>query len=240
MSIYSDELEEEFQVLRGHRTRLFQHGAPGCVTFATDIPDDAILGRIDRQKKSHQGLGTKTELRELFAGSVNQNMMDEIAELKNLEVLFLGYPITADDISAIAGLKKLHTLKIDSPRKITDFSFVLDLPNLHTLLIENAKHLNDLGFLASAHRLKVIGVEGDMSTMQKVDSLKPLGGLKSLEVLFLTTVQLKDKDLTCLATCPELRLMQCARFAPKKSFDALRAAMPDLVCRWCDQYEIDD
>ncbi|HVF38127.1 MAG TPA: hypothetical protein VNA29_09340, partial [Sphingomicrobium sp.] len=70
---------------------------------------------------------------------------------------------------------------------------------------------------------------------QKIPSLEPIGGLRSLRALFATSVQLADKSLLPLAQCPALRFIGCARFAPRQSFEELRQARPDLVCGWFDE-----
>ncbi len=193
---------------------------------------------LGRTKASHKGVSALKNLRELMAFDVNQDFFDEICELDNLEYLHLNYPVTAVDISGIKRLSKLKTLKMDSVRKVSDFTPVLSLPHLHTLIIANAKNLTDIEFLESAHHLKVIGVEGSMWTKQKIQSLRPLSGLQQLEALFMTTVVLEDQDLIYLASCPKLRILDCARFAPKSEFERLRRLMPDIECRWCEQYDI--
>ena len=52
------------------------------------------------------------------------------------------------------------------------------------------------------------------------------------------SVRLVEKDLSCLAEIPNLKLFDCARFAPKSQFVNLRRLMPDLDCHWCDKYEV--
>jgi len=53
-----------------------------------------------------------------------------------------------------------------------------------------------------------------------------------------TAVRLTDKDLTRLAACPNIDYLSCARFAPKASFDALKALRPDIECSWFERYDI--
>lgn len=112
-------------------------------------------------------------------------------------------------------------------------------PNLEWLFVAHAKHLTNLKFLEGAHGLRSLGVEGNTYTRQAIDSLAPIAGLQKLENLFMTSTRLVDKDLTALTTIPNLKVLACARFAPKEQFDSLRRAKPDLECRWCDKYEID-
>ena len=62
--------------------------------------------------------------------------------------------------------------------------------------------------------------------------------LKTIFILPAPSVRLADKDLTPLANCPNLRYLQCARFAPKKRFEELKALRPDIECLWFNHYEI--
>lgn len=205
---------------------------------AADIPIDAEFAVLGREKNSHRGIGTRKRLKTLVAGSPNQDYLDEICELAELEHLELTWPMTATSLSGLTRLRKLKVLKIDSPRNITDFAPLLDLPALKSLFIENAKHLAGFDWLAPLKdRLWSLGVEGSIWAMQKVPSLKPLAGF-GFEALFLTSVRLQDKDLTPLADCPNLKHLVCARFAPRKNFEALKALRPDIQCLWFDQYEI--
>lgn len=205
---------------------------------AADIPRDATMAGLGRDKASHRGIADRRRLTTLLTAAVNQDFLDEICALEALEYLWLGWPVTAHDLSGLSRLKRLRFLKIDSPRSVTDFGPIAALPALERLFVENAKHMQGLDWLAPlGPRLRTLGIEGSMWTMQKLPGLAPLAGFV-MEALFLTSVQLRDKDLTPLAACPNLDYLSCARFAPKKSFEALKALRPDIECTWFDQYEI--
>ena len=205
---------------------------------ADAIPLDAEFAVLGREKNSHRGIGERRNLKTLVAGGPNQDFLDEICELSELTHLEMTWPVTATDLSGLRRLAKLKVLKINSPRNITDFTPILDLPALRYLFIENAKHLKDLDWLAPlGGHLRSLGIEGSIWTMQPIPSLKPLAGF-GFEALFLTSVRLKDKDLTPLADCPKLGLLSCARFAPKKNFEELHELRPDIQCTWIDKYEI--
>lgn len=208
------------------------------VASAADIADGATLVGLARDKKSHHGIGQKKSITTLFASAVDQAYLDEICELEALEYLWLGWPVTAGDLSGLDRLKRLTYLKLDSPRNVTDFSAVTRLPALTHLFVENAKHMNSLDWLAPLKdQLTSLGIEGSMWTMQKVPALAPLSGF-GFEALFMTSVRLADKDLTPLASCPKLNYLQCARFAPKSRFDELKALRADIDCLWFDRYEV--
>ena len=206
---------------------------------AADIPADATMAGLGRDKNSYRGIGERKALTRLLTAGVNQDFLDEICALEGLDYLWLGWPVTAHDLSGLSRLKRLRFLKIDSPRNVTDFGPIAALPALASLFVENAKHIEGLDWLAPlGPRLATLGIEGSMWTMQKLPSLAPLAGF-AMEALFLTSVQLKDKDLTPLADCPNLAYLSCARFAPKQRFEALKALRPDIECTWFDRYEIE-
>jgi hypothetical protein len=227
-------LTPQSAALNARYRQLIDEDTPGYAPAASlaDIPDDAPLARFRRTKTSHRGIRTKTSLRTLIAGAVDQSYLEEIAVLGGLERLELEWPTTATDLRPLSALKHLRFLKIDSPRNITDFSPLLALPALEVLFIENAKHLKSLDWLAPlADRLNVLGIEGSMWTTQRIPTLAPLRGF-AVEALFLTGTRIADKDLTPLQTMPNLRFLETACNAPREAFRALHKAKPELVCDW--------
>lgn len=205
---------------------------------AADIPPGATFAGLGRDKASHRGIGAHKSLTTLFASSVDQAYLDEIGELESLEYLWLGWPVTARDLTPLTRLQRLRFLKLDSPRNVTDFAPLTRLPALTHLFTENAKHMDGLEWLEPlAARLTSLGIEGSMWTMQKVPALAPLAGF-AFEALFMTSVRLVEKDLTPLASCANLRHLGCARFAPRERFDELEALRPDIACSWFDNYDI--
>lgn len=193
---------------------------------------DVDAARMGRAKESHRGIGRRFALRELTVSNLNQDYLDEIARLTDLEHLELGYPMTATDLSPLTALTKLRSLSLDSPRAVTDFTALLQLPSLERLLIENARHLTNLEWLRPMKRqLRVLGIEGSLDTKQRIPSLKPLGGF-SLEALFLTSTKLDDRDLSPIATMPNILFLGTAANAPQSEYEALHAAKPVLECTW--------
>ncbi len=208
------------------------------VQTAADIAPSATFVGLGRVKDSHRGIGRHKSIKSLFASAVDQDYLDEISQLDALNFLWLGWPVTARDLSPLARLKRLTYLKLDSPRNIIDFAPLTRLSGLTHLFIENAKTMNELAWLAPlGNQLTALGIEGSITTQQKVATLAPLSGFR-FESLFMTSVRLADKNLTCLATCPNLTYLQVARFAPKKKFEELKALRPEIECLWFDKYEV--
>ena len=152
---------------------------------------------------------------------MDQDFLDEIGTLDRLERLELEWPVTASDLSPLRRLTVLRHLSIDSPRNVTDFRPLLELPNLRRLLVANAKHLSDAEWLSGAHHLEVIGLEGSIWTRQRIDNLKPFGGLRLLRGLLLASAQLRDKD-----SHADRRLSQAGdpRLCPLRAARCIRTA----------------
>ncbi|MEO1488473.1 MAG: hypothetical protein AAFR88_03415 [Pseudomonadota bacterium] len=169
-----------------------------------------------------------------MAEATDQAFLEEICELDQLEFLNMAYPTTVKELVPLKKLRRLRFLRIDSPRNIDDFSALLEIESLEALIIENAKHLATLDWLAPlASQLKVLGIEGSMSTTQRIESLAPLASF-DLEALFLASTRLADQDLTPLHGMKNLKLLQTAINAPRREFEALKEALPDCVCSWFD------
>lgn len=205
-------------------------------TRLQDVPIESTTVLFYRQRNSHRGISEFQSLRRFGARQVNQDFLEEICSLEGLELLSLE-TVTADDLRSLTRLKRLRTLRVANVRNASEFEPLAEMTWLQELYIEDAKHLSNVEFLENAHHLQKLGVEGSMWNLQKVASLKPLRGLRELESLFMTSVELADEDLAYLANCKNLSELECARFAPKSSFEHLRQMMPNLKCNWCDNYE---
>ncbi len=210
---------------------------PDCIQSITELQKGVENVHFYREKKSYKGLANFTSIRKLLAKQVDQNFLDEIGSLRALEYLEIEV-LTAGDLTPLKKLSNLRVLKIDSIRKAIDFDPLTKIGSLEKLFIQNATNLESLEFLSTAHNLVAIGIEGGMYKKQKIKSLKPLACLNKLEALFMTSVQLEDKTLDYLSSIPSLIYLGSARFAPKSNFLKLRQLMPNLVCNWCEAYEV--
>ncbi|MFL0800363.1 MAG: hypothetical protein K6L80_07950 [Agarilytica sp.] len=210
---------------------------PDSVSELSMLPEGTETVSFYRQKNSHKGIHKLVDIKELSAKQVNQGFLEEIGRLNKLERLHIEV-LTAESLEPLTRLDNLRFLRLGSVRNVREFGSILELKSLEKLFIENAKYLNDVEFLRGANNLIAIGVEGGMYKQQKVDSLEPFSKLNTLEALFMSSVQLRDKNLDYLATIPNLKYLGSARFAQKSSFTSLRKLMPELTCRWCDVYEV--
>lgn len=199
------------------------------------IGPDSEVGVHRRENESFRGISTRKKLRILTASAVTQDFLDEICELENLEWLTLEWPVTAESLEGLTRLRKLHRLKLDSPRNITDFTPLTRIFGLTRLEIENAKHLYDLRWIRPLKdRLEMLGLDGSINTTQKLESLDPLDGFAFSE-LSLVSTSVRDKDLSPLITCRNLRQLDCAKAVSTfEGFMALADARPDMACQWFD------
>lgn len=220
---------------RGHASRNWAEWRDKhFIDTAQDIPANASKAWIPRQGLNYRAIGKLQALRHLVCANADQALLEEVGELHDLERLELEWPMVAKDLTPLLGLKRLTFLSIDSPRHIADFEPLLTLPELRTLLITNPKKMANLDWLGNAHHLDVIGIEGGMWSPYKVESLRPLAGLRSLRAFLGVSTKLLDKDLMPLADCPRLEFLSIACVAPRSEFERLKAAKPNLVCQWFD------
>jgi hypothetical protein len=210
---------------------------PNCVTSVSDITEISNTVHFYREKNNFKGISKFKKITKLLAKQVNQEFLNEILELENLEYLELE-TVTAKTIGKLSELPKLRYLKIQGIRKASDFVKLIDIISLEKLFIESAKQLQSIDFISDAKQLVVLGIEGGMYNNQKLDSLKAISGLSNLEALYLSSVQLLDKNLDYLSSNSKLSYLSSARFAPKSSFDSLRNLMPNINCNWCDNYDV--
>ncbi|MCC1496971.1 hypothetical protein [Alcanivorax sp. 1008] len=203
---------------------------------SAEIPKEIKYLNFWRKQNSHIGIGQLESLEHLTATSVNDSFLDEICRLKTLDSLVLS-KIEVEDIGRLEGLPNLRYLALVKCKPCEGLDRLKDMPSLKKLWIKESKEITDYWFLKGAKKLVALGVEGDIWTKQQVDSLEPFSNMLELEALFMSSVQLKDKNLDYVASNPKLKYFSVARFAPKSSFDQLRVIRPDLKCRWFDNYD---
>ena len=207
-----------------------------CFRKVSEIDGSPEVLNFWRAKASYKGISDISSVVDLTATSVDDGFFEEICEMKQLDRLVID-TLKVSDISKILNLRNLRYLQLVKVKPTKSLEAITELPKLKKLWFDESKEVTDYSFLSGARQVVALGVEGDLWTKQKVDTLKPFSNLTSLEALFLSSVQLKDKNLDYIAKNPRLKYLWCSRFAPKTSFDSLRRLMPDLECQWCDNFE---
>lgn len=77
---------------------------------ASEVHPTAATVRLQRQGRSHRGVGSLSSVRSLFAYEAEQSYLDELCELEGLEALYVE-SLKATDLSPIAKLKSLQRLR---------------------------------------------------------------------------------------------------------------------------------
>ncbi|MBI3875631.1 MAG: hypothetical protein HY300_06660 [Verrucomicrobia bacterium] len=205
-------------------------------TSLADLPPDANELRFRRNGSSHRGVHRFRELRRLWLYSVNQEFLEELADVPTVEHLFID-GITATDLTPLRKLRRLRRLVLIGGSKIQSMDWVVELPPLETLAIENFKRLSHLDALEALTSLSALGVEGSMWTRMRVASLGPLSCLHGLRSLFLTNLIASDRSLEHLHSLAGLEVLQIGALFPDEELVRLRQALPKLRCAWFDMID---
>lgn len=208
---------------------------PGIDTL-DGVTEDIDALRFTRIKNSHRGVARLKRLGRLMAFCVNQDFLEEISALPMLESLYI-YNLTATDLHCFGQCHNLRHLVINGGTKIPNLSWLSALPNLNSLLLENAKHVKDLSELQTVPHLTAFGIEGSMTTVQRVNTFQPIAELPHLQALFLYACQPAADGIRPLFGMRQLRHLEIAGRYPDRDFIALRKAVPELTCSWFQEID---
>ena len=201
------------------------------------VPDDAEELTLLRQEKSHRGLSRLKRLRHLWAGRVNQEMIDEIADLPDLEILRVKN-MSAASLEPLARNRKLKRLIINGANKVPDMQWTLGLsPTVEVLYLESFFRATDIRPLGRLTNLITLGLEGGFDRKLELESLTCLSTLSNLRYLFLAATRAADKSLAPLRQLKSLKHLTCGAYFPDEEFVALKKALPGLDCGWCKMIE---
>ncbi len=201
-----------------------------------DLPHDTPELRFRREGSSHRGIHSFRKLSRAWLYSVNQDFLEELADLPAIEQLFID-GTTATDLTPLHRLRCLRRLVVIGGTKIQSMDWVTGLPPLEVLGMENFKRVRHLEPLASLTSLAALGVEGSIWTRMSVDTLAPLSSLGRLRYLFLTNLTASDKGLHFLHSLTGLKVLEIGALFPDEQFLKLRQALPRLHCDWFDMID---
>ena len=210
---------------------------PKVVQTLDVVPSDATELTLLRQDKSHRGLSRFKRLKHLWAGRVNQEMVEEIAELPELEILRIKN-MSAASLEPLARNRKLKRLIIKGGNKVPDMEWTRGLsPTLDVLHLESFFRATDIKPIGELRQLTTLGLEGGMDRKLELKSFEPLGALANLQYLLLAATRAADKRLAPLHGLKKLRHLSCGVFFPDAEFIALQKASPNLDCSWFSMIE---
>lgn len=176
----------------------------------------------DFQRRFAEKLSNNTEITHLSWGTgyTSQFMLDCLTTIRSLELLTIGLS-RFDDLSSIANLINLKCLSMDSTGAATDLSPICQLANLESLELGLAKRITTLDAFSSNRLSKLRAFIFGSSTESPItlESLQPLGALKSLEYLVICQVRTKDRSLAGIAELPRLKAFHYDRNLKLESRD---------------------
>lgn len=201
-----------------------------------DLPSDVTTLRFCRDGSSHRGIHRFQSLRRLWLFSVNQEFLEELADIPTIEQLYIN-GITATDLAPLRRISGLRSLALIGGTKISSLDWIAEMPPLKTFAIEGFKRVLHLDPLASLTSLTALGVEGSIWTRMRVASLEPLSALQGLRSLFLTNLKTSDESLQPLHSLAGLEVLQIGALFPDEELVRLRQALPKLRCYWFDMID---
>ena len=149
------------------------------------------------------------------------SFLENLTELRSLSITVhcsrsADYLTMITDLSPLAGLEKLQSLSLDGLTDVEDLSPLAGLTELETLSLRGAEYdpravsydvigpVSDLSPLAGLTRLKSLSLLG----LQTAQSLEPLGGLTSLQELYLCTRLESGDALEPLGALTDLQILE--------------------------------
>ena len=141
-----------------------------------------------------------------FDSQVPQNLFDAACHMRNLESLWIQWS-SIRNLDQIRASRRLRHLHIGSSAQIRSIHPLAEMTSLKSLSLENFKRITDLGPLSPLTGLEELAITGGMWGHQKVDSLAPLAKLRSLRWLHLGGVRSLDESLKPLGALQRLKLI---------------------------------
>lgn len=169
-------------------------------------------------------LGVRTLL---FRSRVNQDLFEAAVRIEGLEALFIKW----SSIKAIDSIRRstaLQSLYIGDSPSLVGLRYLAELPLLRHLFVSGVREASDLGFAERLTGLEEFGISGG-GTKQRIDSLRPLGNLRALRLLWLVNIRVMDEGLMPLHGLQGLQSLRTSMGPENPEVAALRAAVPGLT-----------
>ncbi|MGE0607830.1 MAG: hypothetical protein AB7O62_12120, partial [Pirellulales bacterium] len=146
--------------------------------------------------------------------------------LKRLDIKWGAY----QDLSPIANLRKLELLWIGTGAGVKSIAPLTDLPRLVGLSIENFQKVSDYSPLSQLRKLQSLTIEGDGLGPQyiRIESLKFLEKMTQLRHLKLLTYRLRSKDYQPILKLRKLESLSLPSSREVKSCYDQLVALPKL------------
>ncbi len=134
-------------------------------------------------------------------------------------------------LSTLVPLPELCSLRLTAvpPKGLTSLEPLSNVANLERLILHHVPQVRSLRPLAALEKLKDLLIEvspGSISTLQELDSLQPLAGLRAMERLELRGIRVAELGLRPLEQMTWLRHLVVNNHFEIEDFARLAAALP--------------
>jgi hypothetical protein len=208
---------------------------PPAVDDVAKAPPDTRSIRLISGARGFDKLPSYRNLKALWCFNINENRLRSICGCTSLESLYIEN-IKTENLCCLRELTNLRLLGLESCSRATSLEVVSKLRSLSGLAITHFKNVHDLGPLAELSSLRTLAVAGSMWTRMRVNSFKPLEGLRNLELLHLTNIKAEDESLRPFGGLRNLKHLDLANFYPMSEFAWLSQRLRRTECTWFQPY----
>ncbi|MFK7820189.1 MAG: hypothetical protein AB8G99_15820 [Planctomycetaceae bacterium] len=160
--------------------------------------------------------------------TLQDGLIDELAELPNLRYLQVGLP-REDEIPSFRPLQQITTLVVKCNKHQSNLKFLNGLNNLRSLCISEAMGITKLTPLGKLSGLCELYIDGAISGRNTIQTLAPLGKLFDLRyALLLLRVEQRNRTLRHLHSLSKLTFLHLSDDYSEQDYDNLLAAVPRL------------
>ena len=204
---------------------------PPLANNVSDYDPTKNIIRLIRSGKELKGVSSLKNVKDFWAGSVNDKYLQDLCELTQLEFLHITN-LTANTLEPLRNLRNLSRLYIHNATNISDLEWLTTHTQLKILSLENLPQVSSFDPLSRLTQLTALALNSGLWKDWRVKSLAPLKELQLLNVLQLAGVRPSDGLLEPLASLRQLRILGCANYFPAHEFLKLKSANPALECSW--------
>lgn len=208
---------------------------PVAIDNVSKAPPQTSRIRLIPGARGFETLPSYKNLKALWCFQINEKKLRSISECTSLESLYMENIKTAN-LGYLKQLTNLRLLTVESCSKVTSFEVLGELQSLSGLAIIHFSNVHNLDPLTELGSLRALAVAGSMWTRMKVESFRPLDGLKNLELLHLTNIKASDESLRPLGGLRNLKYLDIANFYPMSEFAWLSQQLKTTECTWFRPY----
>lgn len=176
-----------------------------------------------------------SHLRSLWISGLSEKVVPIVGRLQRLETLVV-HDYRAPSFSGLASLGNLHSLAVAGSR-LRSLEGLERLAQLRQLLLVLVTGIDRLDPLAALTGLETLCIEGDFSTVLRLQTLQPLSTLRGLRRLRLASLAVANRSLEPLHSLTQLREVFIADAFPPEEFRRLGAAVPRAAGEWLDSFK---